>query len=175
MIFFSRLDTVLGGMVACAVDDGICMLAFENGSTSEEISFLKKHFGMEACEGENEHILLLKGQLKEYFEGTRKEFLLRLCQPGTGFQKKVWNELLKIGYGQTRTYLEQSISVGNPLAIRAVAKANGANRIAIIIPCHRIIGSGGRLTGYAGGIERKRWLLDHESRHSSNNDELKLF
>jgi len=102
-------------------------------------------------------------QLDEYFNGTRKEFSLKLNPQGTDFQKKVWNELLEISFGKSRTYLEQSKHFGNPKAIRAVASANGKNPIWIVIPCHRVIGSNGFLTGYAGGIWRKKWLLEHES------------
>lgn len=102
-------------------------------------------------------------QLSEYFEGTRSEFDLKLNPQGTDFQQKVWNELLNIPFGKTRTYLEQTKQLGDPKAIRAVASANGKNPIGIIIPCHRVIGSDGSLTGYASGIWRKKWLLEHES------------
>ncbi|MBK5210119.1 MAG: methylated-DNA--[protein]-cysteine S-methyltransferase [Flavobacteriaceae bacterium] len=102
-------------------------------------------------------------QLSEYFNGTRKKFNLKLNPQGTDFQKRVWNELLNVPYGKTRTYLEQTKKLGNIKAIRAVASANGKNPIWIIIPCHRIIGSDGSLTGYAGGIWRKKWLLEHEN------------
>ena len=102
-------------------------------------------------------------QLTEYFNGARKEFTLKLNPQGTDFQKKVWAELLKVPFGKTRTYLEQSKKLGDVKAIRAVASANGKNPIWIIIPCHRIIGSDGSLTGYAGGLWRKKWLLEHEN------------
>lgn len=102
-------------------------------------------------------------QLDQYFGGTRKEFDLKLNPKGTDFQKKVWSELLNIPFGKTRTYLEQTKKIGDIKAIRAVANANGKNPIWIIIPCHRVIGSDGSLTGYAGGIWRKKWLLAHEN------------
>mgnify|MGYP001135106248 CR=1 FL=1 len=102
-------------------------------------------------------------QLDEYFLGKRTEFNLKLNPKGTEFQQKVWNALLKVPFGKTRTYLEQSKVLGDAKAIRAVASANGKNPIWIVIPCHRIIGSDGSLTGYAGGIWRKKWLLEHES------------
>ena len=102
-------------------------------------------------------------QLDEYFNGSRTAFQLKLNPEGTLFQKKVWNELLTVSYGKTRSYLEQSKKLGDPKAIRAVASANGKNPIWIVIPCHRIIGSDGSLTGYAGGLWRKKWLLAHES------------
>ncbi|AMC11537.1 cysteine methyltransferase [Lutibacter profundi] len=102
-------------------------------------------------------------QLDEYFNGTRTVFDLKLNPQGTNFQKRVWNELLNVPFGKTRSYLEQSKKLGDAKAIRAVASANGKNPIWIIIPCHRIIGSNGSLTGYAGGLWRKKWLLAHES------------
>ncbi|TVZ55968.1 methylated-DNA-[protein]-cysteine S-methyltransferase [Lutibacter sp. Hel_I_33_5] len=102
-------------------------------------------------------------QLEEYFAGERMEFDLKLNPQGTTFQKKVWKELLNIPFNKTRTYLEQSKALGDVKAIRAVASANGKNPIWIVIPCHRVIGSDGSLTGYAGGIWRKKWLLDHEN------------
>jgi methylated-DNA-[protein]-cysteine S-methyltransferase len=102
-------------------------------------------------------------QLKEYFDGTRTEFTIRLNPQGTDFQKRVWQELLHVPYGKTRTYLEQTKHLGDVKAIRAVASANGKNPIWILIPCHRIIGSDGSLTGYAGGLWRKKWLLEHEN------------
>lgn len=101
-------------------------------------------------------------QLDEYFEGTRKTFNLKLNPQGTEFQQKVWKELLNIPFAKTRTYLEQTKAIGNVKAIRAVASANGKNPIAIIIPCHRVIGSDGSLTGFASGVWRKKWLLEHE-------------
>jgi methylated-DNA-[protein]-cysteine S-methyltransferase len=102
-------------------------------------------------------------QLKEYFNGERASFNLTVNPKGTIFQKKVWAALLNIPYGKTRSYLEQSKTLGDVKAIRAVASANGRNPLWIIIPCHRVIGSDGSLTGYAGGIWRKKWLLNHEN------------
>ncbi|MDN3620598.1 methylated-DNA--[protein]-cysteine S-methyltransferase [Polaribacter undariae] len=102
-------------------------------------------------------------QLEQYFSGERSNFDLKLNPQGTDFQKKVWDELLNIPFNKTRTYLEQSKALGDVKAIRAVASANGKNPIWIIIPCHRVIGSDGSLTGYAGGIWRKKWLLAHEN------------
>lgn len=102
-------------------------------------------------------------QLREYFEGTRQKFQLTLNPEGTDFQKRVWNALAEIPFGTTLSYLELSKKLGDTKAIRAVAAANGKNPIWIVIPCHRVIGSDGTLTGYAGGLHRKQWLLDHES------------
>ena len=102
-------------------------------------------------------------QLNEYFEGIRKQFNLKLNPQGTDFQKRVWKQLEQIPYGKTWSYLELSKELGDVKAIRAVASANGKNPLWIIVPCHRVIGSDGSLTGYAGGLHRKQWLLEHES------------
>jgi AraC family transcriptional regulator of adaptative response/methylated-DNA-[protein]-cysteine methyltransferase len=118
---------------------------------------------------------MLKRQLKEYFKGKRKEFSLQMLTPGTEFQRSVWKELRKIPYGSTMSYQEQADLLKNPLSVRAVAQANGANRLAIIIPCHRVIGSDGHLVGYGGGLERKKWLLDHEKKFSGKPVDLNLF
>ena len=102
-------------------------------------------------------------QLNEYFEGIRTDFDFKLNPKGTEFQQKVWKALLEIPYGKTKTYLEQSNILGDAKAIRAVASANGKNPLWIVVPCHRVIGSNGSLTGYAGGLWRKKWLLEHEN------------
>lgn len=102
-------------------------------------------------------------QLQEYFECKRDKFCLKLSPQGTEFQKKVWQQLQEIPYGKTQSYQQMAMLLGNPKVIRAAASANGKNPISIIIPCHRVIGSDGSLTGYAGGLHRKKWLLEHES------------
>lgn len=102
-------------------------------------------------------------QLNEYFEGKRTDFDFPINPQGTDFQKRVWDSLLEIPYGKTMTYMEQAIKLGDIKAIRAVASANGKNPLWIVVPCHRVIGTNGSLTGYAGGIWRKKWLLDHEN------------
>lgn len=102
-------------------------------------------------------------QLKEYFDKKRTHFDFKINPKGTDFQQKVWESLLEIPYGKTRTYLEQSKQMGDVKAIRAVAAANGKNPLWIVVPCHRVIGSDGSLTGYAGGLWRKKWLLEHEN------------
>jgi methylated-DNA-[protein]-cysteine S-methyltransferase len=104
-------------------------------------------------------------QLEEYFNGTRREFKLPIRMQGTEFQQRAWRSLLEIPYGETRSYGEQARRIGNPNASRAVGLANGRNPIPIVVPCHRIIGADGSLTGFGGGLERKRWLLAHEKEH----------
>ena len=116
---------------------------------------------------ENDVILKAKNQLYEYFDGNRIEFNVPLQLVGTDFQKKVWNLLMKIPFGKTISYLDLAKMLGDPNATRAVAAANGKNPIAIIIPCHRVIGSDGSLTGYAGGLGNKRMLLSFESKIQS--------
>ena len=102
-------------------------------------------------------------QLSEYFEGERKDFSIKINPKGTDFQKTVWDELLNIPFGKRTTYMKQTLKLGNEKAIRAVASANGKNPIWIVIPCHRVVGTDGSLTGYASGLWRKKWLLEHEN------------
>ena len=112
-------------------------------------------------------IIACESQLLEYFSGHRTRFELPLQQQGTGFQQKVWSELQHINYGRTISYLELSKRIENIKAIRAVGTANGCNAISIIVPCHRVIGSNGDLTGYSGDLWRKKWLLDHEAKYAN--------
>ncbi len=109
----------------------------------------------------------LRQQLSEYFAGDRRDFDLRAHAPGTPFQRLVWDELRRIDYGHTASYGEVALNIGAPTASRAVGGANGRNPISIIVPCHRVVGSNGLLTGYAGGLTAKQWLLEHERRHLS--------
>jgi AraC family transcriptional regulator of adaptative response/methylated-DNA-[protein]-cysteine methyltransferase len=176
MILTSYIETPIGVMVAGAVEEGICLLEFtDRRMLNTEYKDLARLLKTSIEEGENNHIKEIRKQLKEYFEGKRKEFTLPLVTPGTRFQQSVWQELQRIPFGSTRTYQEQAEALNKPGAIRAVANANGMNRISIVIPCHRIIGSDGNLTGYGGGLRRKRWLLDHEKRFSGKAFELELF
>lgn len=141
-----------GVIEICGNDEGIT-----------EIGFVKDGFVPDS-ESANVHPSLREcyNQLDEYFKGDRKEFSVKLKLQGTEFQKQVWSELLKIPYGKTATYKDIAIAVGNPKAVRAVGGANNRNNIGIIIPCHRVVGSDGSLTGYAGGLDKKEWLLRHE-------------
>jgi AraC family transcriptional regulator of adaptative response/methylated-DNA-[protein]-cysteine methyltransferase len=176
MIKKTIIETPIGEMVAGATKDGICLLEFsDRKSLSSQINEITVLLETTTGNGSNKHLRMLKKQLKEYFRGKRKEFSLHLLTPGTEFQQAVWKELLKIPFGSTRTYQEQADLLKNPLSVRAVAQANGANRLAIIIPCHRVIGSDGHLVGYGGGLERKKWLLDHEKKFSGKPVDLNLF
>jgi AraC family transcriptional regulator of adaptative response/methylated-DNA-[protein]-cysteine methyltransferase len=160
----TRIYTPLGPMLAGATDDGICLLEFVDRRMLEtEIQRLSKLLKARFVPGFSKHFDELNCQLEEYFSGKRKEFTLPLVLPGTLFQKKVWAGLQSICYGSTRSYKEQAEAIGHPNAIRAVAKANGDNRIGIVIPCHRVVGVNGELVGYGGGLWRKQYLLKLES------------
>lgn len=158
-----RFTTEIGPMFACASKKGLCLLEFTDRRMLEtEFKDLRKRLNAVILPGENPHLQQTEEQIKEYFAGERKLFTVPLHTPGTDFQQSVWKVLQDIPYGQTRSYLEQATILGNPKAVRAVASANGHNRIAIIIPCHRVLGSDGKLVGYGGGLHRKKWLLDLE-------------
>lgn len=158
-----RFTTPLGPMFACATEEGLCLLDFTDRQILEdEFNDLCKRLNAIILPGVNRHLDQTQKQMAEYFNGTRKNFTVPLHYPSTDFRESVWTELLNIPYGETYSYKQQSEALGNPKAVRAVAAANGQNRISIIIPCHRVIGSDGSLTGYAGGLHRKRWLLNFE-------------
>ncbi len=164
IINFELLETPLGKMLACATDKGLCLLEFiDRRAFVTELKDLKRLLRATIEPGPNKILKQTEKELDEYFDKKRKKFEMHLVTPGTDFQNKVWEKLLDIPFGETRSYKQQSIAVGNLGAIRAVGTANGANRISIIVPCHRVIGEDGNLTGYGGGLKRKRWLLDFES------------
>ena len=158
------IETPIGIMLAIVNDDGLHLLEFaERKGLPTEINNLKKKVGVIIFRSHNLHGLVEK-ELNEYFKGVRKSFTVPVTQYGTAFEKQVWKQLQLIQYGKTRSYKEQAEAINNPNAVRAVARANGANKVAIIIPCHRVIGSDGSMTGYAGKIWRKEWLLNHEAK-----------
>ena len=164
LVMITRILTPLGPMLAGATDEGICLLEFVDRRMLEtQLARVKKLLKAELIPGPNKHFDALNTQLQEYFQGKRKNFTVPLVMDGTEFQKKVWAVLQTIPYGETRSYKEQAIRIGNPKAVRAVARANGDNRISIIIPCHRVIGSNGALVGYGGGLWRKHHLLKFEA------------
>lgn len=150
-IFF--YDTPIGRVGIAEEDGGLTQVTFQtvppSGAVLEETPLIAQ------C----------MQQLDEYFAGERKAFDLPLCGKGTEFQKKVWAALCEIPYGETRTYGEIAAAVGNPKAARAVGMANNRNPISVIVPCHRVIGSGGKLVGYGGGLDKKKFLLDLEREH----------
>lgn len=163
VIDFTRIETDLGTMVVCATDKGVCLLEFSDRKGLEtELKQLAKYHNANIVQGQNKYFKQLKEELDAYFEGRLKEFKVPLDISGTDFQKQVWQALVEIPYGTTSSYLRQAEVLGKPSSVRAVANANGMNKIAIIIPCHRVVGSDGSLTGYAGGLWRKRKLIDLE-------------
>ena len=166
LVNISRIETPLGTMYACAVEQGVCMLEFTDRKMLEtELKTIAKSLNATIIQGTNKHFDLLRQQLEEYFDGRRKVFTVPLCPVGTDFQQSVWLSLQTIPYGTTCSYKQQAASMNKQTAIRAVANANGMNKISILIPCHRVIGENGNLTGYGGGIWRKKWLLDMEKKN----------
>lgn len=162
-IYLKEIKTPLGELFACADNKGVCLLEFpDSKGLDKELKEISKTLQGEIVKGENEHLKLLERELNEYFQGKRKSFSVLLNTVGTDFQKQVWESLLKIPYGTTTSYQKQANLLGRPKAVRAVANANGQNKISILIPCHRVIGSNGTLTGYGGGLLRKQKLLEIE-------------
>jgi AraC family transcriptional regulator of adaptative response/methylated-DNA-[protein]-cysteine methyltransferase len=166
----TRIQTPLGPMVAAASDVGVCLLEFEHRrALPTELRDLERLLGASPREGDHPHLRTLAHELEAYFTGpvvaadaSAPDFAVPLHAPGTPFQRAAWAALRAIPRGETRTYAQQAHAIGRPHAVRAIARANGQNRISIVIPCHRVIGSDGTLTGYGGGLENKRWLLAHE-------------
>lgn len=176
MISLTSIKTPVGDMIAAATDNGICMLDYQYRKMLPAIQKrVSSHLQSDFVEQDHPLFNELKTQLDQYFTGKRKEFELPLLFSGTDFQQAVWKALLQIPYGKTRTYMEQAKILGDTNAIRAVAKANGENCLGIIIPCHRVIGSDGSLTGYAGGLRAKKWLLGHEAKHSGTAIQQAMF
>jgi AraC family transcriptional regulator of adaptative response/methylated-DNA-[protein]-cysteine methyltransferase len=162
-ILMERFDSPLGPMFAAATERGLCLLEFTDLRMLEtEFADLQRRLNTRIEYGSNACTRQVRRELDEYFGGERTTFDVALHAPGTDFQRQVWEALQTIAFGETASYAEQAARIGNPKAVRAVARANGMNRLAIVIPCHRVIGKDGSLTGYAGGLERKRWLLRHE-------------
>jgi len=162
-IVVSWFESPLGPLIAAANDRGICLLEFTDRRMLEtQFRTLKKLFACAIVPGENAHLTQLQKELEKYFAGDLKQFSVPLVYPGTPFQERVWNELLRIPYDQTRSYEDLARRIGSADAQRAVGHAHGANRIAIVIPCHRVVNKDGKLGGYGGGLWRKQHLLDLE-------------
>jgi methylated-DNA-[protein]-cysteine S-methyltransferase len=156
------LSSPVGPLYAYSNSEAVCALLWDE---SEDNKFSRDAQFVDA--GSHPILARLEQQLKEYFSGTRLEFDLPLEPVGSKFQLAVWNALRKIPFGETRSYSEQAFMIGNPKAVRAVGAANGKNPISIVVPCHRVIGKNGDLTGFGGGIAVKQFLLDHERHHKS--------
>jgi AraC family transcriptional regulator of adaptative response/methylated-DNA-[protein]-cysteine methyltransferase len=153
--------TPLGPMVGAASEAGVCFLEFSDRQRLEsQVVTLGRRFGPGVVPGDSRHLARLRTELDAYFAGRLREFSVPLVYPGTPFEVRVWEALRTIGYGATRSYLDIARSLGDPGAMRAVGGANGRNRIAVVIPCHRVVNHGGRgLGGYGGGLWRKERLL----------------
>lgn len=157
------IDSPVGPLLAGATGDAVVLLEFsERKILEEQLGTVRKRLGMRLLPGTNHWLVELRQQLEEYFAGQRRDFELPLQYPGTSFQERVWSTLLTIPYGHTWSYLDLAKRLGDSKATRAVGTANGMNRIAIVIPCHRVINANGALGGYGGGLWRKQILLDLE-------------
>lgn len=169
MLLSANIESPLGNMVAIASDQGICIFDFVDRKNLDNIiGRVTKSLNVAMNEGSHAIFDHLQRQIDEYFIGERFDFDLPMQPTGSPFQLSVWGTLMQIPFGETRSYKLQSKLLGDEKAVRAVANANGANGIAILIPCHRVIGTNGSLTGYGGGLWRKKWLLEHEAKYAGH-------
>lgn len=159
-LFVDRVNTPLGPMLAGAVDEGLCLLEFTHRRMLErQLKTVVRRLQAIPTPGQHEHLSKVQSELDAYFAGDLQAFKTPVHAPGTEFQDHVWRALLEIPFGETESYSQLAARIGKPSARRAVAQANGMNRVAVLIPCHRVIGENGRLTGYGGGLRRKEFLL----------------
>lgn len=166
-------DTLLGPMIAIGDDNALFLLDFiDRRDLEHNIKKLKKTTKAAIIPGLTDPLVSIQKELADYFAGTITQFKTPLYLFGSTFQQRAWHALTAIPYGHTRSYLEQATAIGNPKAFRAVANANGANNLAIIIPCHRIINTNGKLGGYGGGVDKKQWLLNHEKTIKTQNQQV---
>lgn len=173
LLLFTRLLTPLGPMIAMAEERGLVLLEFiDRPALSPEVEELRSHHGYAVAPGRNAYLDRVGEEIAAYFAGTLRDFSVPLVTPGTEFQRRVWSALQTIPHGATESYGSLAKRIGNPNASRAVGHANGQNRIAIIIPCHRVIGADGSLTGYGGGQHRKAFLLDLERKAGGSSEEV---
>lgn len=167
-LYYRFLDGPVGPMIAMASEKGVVLLEFlDTFSTIEkEITDLHARYGFHLRDQDHPYLAAVQTQIDDYFAGRRQQFDLPLDAPGTAFDETVWAHLQRIPYGRTCSYGDLAKDIGNGAHARIVGSANHRNRISIIIPCHRVIGADGSLTGYGGGLPRKRWLLEFESMHA---------
>lgn len=166
----SWLDTKLGPMIAIASETALYLLEFvDRRGLEREVEHLRKKTKSAIIPGNTPPLLSIQRELNAYFNGQSKVFNTPICLLGSPFQMQVWDALQKIPYGEKRSYADIALSIGRPTAFRAVAQANGANQLAIIIPCHRVINNNGNLGGYGGGITRKQWLINHEKQEEGSS------
>ena len=170
-VITTAIDTPLGPIVAGATDEGLCLLEFSDRRMLEsQLKRLQSLMKQPLVPGDHPHLATTCEQLARYFEGQLKEFTVPLVFRGTAFEERVWRELLRIPFGETLSYAQLASRVNSPGAQRAVGRANGMNRISIIIPCHRVVNSDGKLGGYGGGLWRKHWLLALEQKGSATRN-----
>lgn len=168
----TRIETPVGPLVAGATDEGVCLIEFaDRRAMQKQIATLRRRVGGTIVPGSNAHLDQLATELAEYFGGRSAEFSVKLVAPGSDFQRQVWDKLIEIPFGETWSYERLAREIGRPGAQRAVGRANGDNRIAILIPCHRVVRNDGSLCGYGGGLWRKKFLLDLERRSPARNRE----
>ena len=164
----ARIETPIGEMIAAGTESHLLLFEYEHRRMYEkQLELVRRATGGDLEPGESPVFTILRTQLDEYFRGERQEFTVPMLVPGTPFQTTVWDALQRIPCGTTTSYGRLAVSIGKPDAVRAVARANGDNRIAILIPCHRVIGSDGQLVGYGGGLWRKKKLLELEGRSAT--------
>lgn len=153
----STIDSPIGNLSIVTTDKALLAVLWPDERDG------RVTFDQEVAAGSNDVVAATTAQLREYFDGARRTFELPLDLRGTDFQQQVWRSLPDIPYGETSTYSKQAAAIGRPRAVRAVGSANGRNPLSIVLPCHRIVAANGSLAGFAGGLETKRWLLDHEA------------
>ncbi|MFH1680381.1 MAG: trifunctional transcriptional activator/DNA repair protein Ada/methylated-DNA--[protein]-cysteine S-methyltransferase [Candidatus Eisenbacteria bacterium] len=169
-VSLARIPSPLGPLVAGAVPSGICLLEFADRRMLEtQLTTVQKLFRLPVVPRPTDLLKRLRDELSGYFAGEARRFTVPVVYPGTPFQRKVWDELVRIPYGETRSYEDLARAIGSPRAGRAVGRANGQNRVAIVIPCHRVVNKNGRLGGYGGGLRRKQFLLDLEGGSRDTN------
>lgn len=174
-LIISTFDTLLGPMTAGVIGDHLCMLEFTDKSNPDDHQHIRKDIEIQHVESnQNRLIAQTENQVNRYLKGELSAFELPIKMSGTSFQMEVWSHLLQIPYGKTLSYNQLSVLCGDVKKVRAVGMANGANRIALIIPCHRVIGSDGKLVGYAGGLWRKKKLLEIEAVQSGKTIQLEM-
>jgi AraC family transcriptional regulator of adaptative response/methylated-DNA-[protein]-cysteine methyltransferase len=163
ILYLARVPGPIGVLMAAATAQGACLLEFgDHEQVMTHLSRLAARLKCTVVPEPNDLLRRLEHELAQYFEGSLRQFTVPLSPLGSTFELAVWDALRTIPYGETRSYSEQAAVIGRPDAVRAVARANGRNSLAIVIPCHRVIGVNGTLTGYGGGLWRKQWLLRHE-------------
>lgn len=169
------IETPLGPMLALADDRGLALLEFvDRRGLERELQERQKKFGRSILPGAHRYLEQIDAELTAYFSGRTLTFATPIAMRGSPFQRSVWNALLEIPPGTTRSYGAIAAAIGTPAAVRAVGRANGDNPLCLIVPCHRVIGANGTLTGYGGGLWRKQWLLDHERTYADGRGQLAL-